>query len=513
MSKKVILADGGYTIRRIVELSFEGEEDYELITMDNGAELKEKLEVIKPQVVIVDVNLPDVNGYDICEYINTNENLKNINVILLKGSFEPVDENRISKLKYEEIIQKPFESNQFMETVKRVADKFTIPEPPSLPEEEDISNIDFNDSEDISFSDVKEELQKEDVNIDVNPDELTEDNADNNDVMPSEEITQGSLSEHEDKLIEENVDDVPINPFSEEKAEEKTVDDNNIVQENFSTVYKNNNADIIKDKDVGIENVSENIVTEEKVEEKIQENTNVEENLIEKDTIDEEISKEDGEIKEEPVVDRIEEEKSVEVPYEFGSSEDLSNEDTKQEIGKKDLLMETQDEDTFNKMDFISEEKNEIHEREILKTEEEKIKESSNQRVNTTVTESNLANELVEEDFSESIKDTQEKHEEIKDENVDKLNEIVSEEISEEKIDETFNVDTKKDIVSEEKEKTEEVITKFGDEISKEEVLNRIKGKLTDVVKEILWEVLPPIAEKIVKEEIERIREELSKLQ
>lgn len=525
MSKKVILADGSYTIRRIVELSFEGEEDYELITIDNGTELKEKLEVIKPHVVVVDVNLPEINGYDICEYINTNDTLNNIKVILLKGSFEPIDENRLGNLKYEEIIQKPFESNQFMETVKRVADKFVIPEPTSLPEEEDISNINFNDNEDISFSDVKEELEKDDVNIEVNPGELTEDN---NDVMPSEEITQGSLSEHEDKLIEDKVDEINSNPFSDEKL----VEEDNINQDNFNTVYKSDNeVDINKGKELDLESETESIDSEKKVDDNIQISTDIEDNTSEKEKMDKEFSEENVEINEEPIDEKIEEENVIEKPYEFGNSEDLSNEDTKQEIGKKDLLMDTQDEDTFDNMDFVSGDKIETKEDSELIQEKEKQEDISNINVkeeaeekeitdndeikeSTAEIETNIGSDILEEDFSGSINNLEEKEEDFKGkEEIFERKEIVTEEISEEKIDETFGVETKEDIVSEEKEKTEEVITKFGDEISKEEILDRIEGKLTEVVKEILWEVLPPIAEKIIKEEIERIREELSKLQ
>jgi len=526
MSKKVILADGSYTIRRIVELSFEGEDDYELITIDNGAELKEKLEVIKPHVVVVDVNLPDINGYDICEYINTNDNLNNIKVILLKGSFEPIDENRLGKLQYEEIIQKPFESNQFIETVKRIANKFTIPEPPSLPEEdisnEDISNIDFNDSEDISFSDVKEELEKEEVNIDVNPDEFTEDN---NDVMPSEEITQGSLSEHEDKLIEEQVDEVSSNPFSEEKV----VEEDDINQNNFNTVYKEDSEVAVNNEnEVGLKDDSENIVNQEVVNDNLTLDTNIEDNLVEREEQKEDISEEIVKDEVETHTEKIEDNTSGDVSYNIGNAEDLSNEDTKQEIGKKDLLMDTQDEDDLKGIDFGSGEKVDVSESNEFVEEKEKSEDIENVEINeekemidseeskegTAEIETNIGSNLVEEDFSSSINELDNKEEDIKQsEEFYEKKEIISEEISEDKIDETFGVEKQEEIVTDINKQVEQEVSKFGDEISKEEILNRIEGKLVDVVKEILWEVLPPIAEKIIKEEIERIREELSKLQ
>ena len=499
MSKKIILADGSYTIRRIVELSFEGEDDFELISIDNGAELKEKLGEISPHVVIVDVNLPDVSGYEICEYINGNDELKNIRVILLKGSFEPIDENRIAKLKYDEIIQKPFESNSFIETVKKIANNVNAVEPPSMPEEEDISNIGFGEEEDISFSDVKEELEKDEVGIDVNPDEISEDV--NNEVMPSEEITQGSLSEHEDKLIDEQKEE-KFNPFSENKKD-ITLDGEEKEEESFKTVYKEENIN-----EQNIENPLSEVQQEQEPEISI--------------------SKEEEEQKKEIKIDldgdSVEEEAYKKGVSEFAEDNDLSEEDTKQEIGKKDLLMDTQDEETFEKMDFNIPEKQETEEEINSEDVPDKMEEFSNlgnmdEEKEKFVEDTNAAledvkkvsvSDLVEEDFSEAISETTDS-EGIEAEEKDES--FISDDVSED-IDKTFGVEEKK-VIEEAGESvdTEKTITDFGDQISKEEILNRIESKLVDVVKEILWEVLPPIAERIIKEEIERIREELSKLQ
>ena len=94
MKKEAIfLADNSYTIRRIVELSFAEEENVELISFENGLNLKDKLLEIKPRVVLVDIKLPEFNGYETCKFINETEELKDTQVFLMKGGFEPTDEN------------------------------------------------------------------------------------------------------------------------------------------------------------------------------------------------------------------------------------------------------------------------------------------------------------------------------------------------------------------------------------------------------------------------------------
>ncbi len=124
MSKKVIvLADNSYTIRRIVELSFSEIENIEVRSFENGSGIKEKLLQLAPAVVIVDVKLPEFNGYDVCRFINETPTLKNCRVFLMKGSFEPVDNEMIKNLKYEDIITKPFDSNALVGVVMKIVNQ------------------------------------------------------------------------------------------------------------------------------------------------------------------------------------------------------------------------------------------------------------------------------------------------------------------------------------------------------------------------------------------------------
>ena len=45
--------------------------------------------------------------------------------------------------------------------------------------------------------------------------------------------------------------------------------------------------------------------------------------------------------------------------------------------------------------------------------------------------------------------------------------------------------------------------------IKKEEIIHKVEDTLTVAVKEILWEVVPPLAEKIIKEEIKKIKSDI----
>src|SRR5262245_3725733 len=54
--------------------------------------------------------MPSPDGYEVCRYVKTNEKLKHIPVMLLVGSFEPLNEAEARRVGADEILTKPFQS-------------------------------------------------------------------------------------------------------------------------------------------------------------------------------------------------------------------------------------------------------------------------------------------------------------------------------------------------------------------------------------------------------------------
>lgn len=110
MSKrKLLLADDSETVQKVVNLTFELE-GIEVITFGDGDSAMEQLSAVAPDVVLADVNMPGMSGYDICQSIKGNEATKNTPVILLVGSFEPFDEEKAMQVGADDYLTKPFQS-------------------------------------------------------------------------------------------------------------------------------------------------------------------------------------------------------------------------------------------------------------------------------------------------------------------------------------------------------------------------------------------------------------------
>lgn len=120
MSKrKLLLADDSITIQKVVNLTF-ADEDIEVITVGDGDAAMKKFAETAPDLVLADVNMPGLDGYQICETIKGDAATKNIPVILLVGSFEPFDEAKARQVGADDFLTKPFQS--IRQLVNRVSD-------------------------------------------------------------------------------------------------------------------------------------------------------------------------------------------------------------------------------------------------------------------------------------------------------------------------------------------------------------------------------------------------------
>ena len=114
--RKLLLADDSATIQKVIDLTF-ADEGVQVVAFGNGREAIENIEEIAPDVVLADVFMPLMNGYEVCRYIKENEKLKHIPVMLLVGSFEPFDEAEARRVGADDTLTKPFQS------IRRLIDK------------------------------------------------------------------------------------------------------------------------------------------------------------------------------------------------------------------------------------------------------------------------------------------------------------------------------------------------------------------------------------------------------
>src|SRR5512133_4381818 len=93
MGNRLLLADDSITIQKVVAIIFANEE-FELTVVDNGIAALEKAREVRPDVMLVDALMPGKSGYEVCEEVRRDPQLKGIPLLLLVGACEPFDEDK-----------------------------------------------------------------------------------------------------------------------------------------------------------------------------------------------------------------------------------------------------------------------------------------------------------------------------------------------------------------------------------------------------------------------------------
>jgi CheY-like chemotaxis protein len=116
MARKLLLADDSITIQKVVELIL-AEEGFEIKATNNGEEALAVIPSFKPDIILADIEMPKINGYQLSEKIKQDPLMRGIPVILLAGAFEPIDEELAKQVNADDFIIKPFESQELISKI------------------------------------------------------------------------------------------------------------------------------------------------------------------------------------------------------------------------------------------------------------------------------------------------------------------------------------------------------------------------------------------------------------
>ena len=119
MGARILVADDSVTIQKVVELTF-SKEDFVLTQARSGEEAIRKAKEIRPDLVLLDLVMPDMNGYDVCAALRTEPVLRSVPIIMLAGTFESFDRQRGAQAGANDVITKPFESQVLVGKVKQL---------------------------------------------------------------------------------------------------------------------------------------------------------------------------------------------------------------------------------------------------------------------------------------------------------------------------------------------------------------------------------------------------------
>jgi CheY-like chemotaxis protein len=116
MGKKILIVDDEPDLLRVTCFRLE-RSGYRVFSAVNGQEALERVEKESPDLVLLDIKLPLMEGPDVCLHIKKDERLKHIPVILFTASAQGIGE-KVSACGAQGYIIKPFSAEELLEKIK-----------------------------------------------------------------------------------------------------------------------------------------------------------------------------------------------------------------------------------------------------------------------------------------------------------------------------------------------------------------------------------------------------------
>ena len=117
--KKILVVDDDPYILMSLEFLMK-KNGYQVMVARNGTEAMDSVNSIRPDLVLLDIMMPDVDGYSICKYIKSKKELRDIHVIFVSAKTKDADIRKGLQLGAALYISKPFSTRDLMKQVNEL---------------------------------------------------------------------------------------------------------------------------------------------------------------------------------------------------------------------------------------------------------------------------------------------------------------------------------------------------------------------------------------------------------
>lgn len=109
MSKRILVIDDEYPLRRVIQLALKMTAGWEVLTAGSGQEGIDKAETERPDAILLDVMMPEMDGPATLAHLRANKFTQHIPIVLLTAKVQVADQQRFTQLGVATVIVKPFE--------------------------------------------------------------------------------------------------------------------------------------------------------------------------------------------------------------------------------------------------------------------------------------------------------------------------------------------------------------------------------------------------------------------
>lgn len=124
MAKKVLIVDDNAANRDLLVDVLERFRPYgvEILSADNGSQALEIIEREAPDLVLLDIMMPQMSGYEVCQRIKANPALAGVYIIMVSAKTQQEDRRQAVQVGANEYVTKPFDIGLIRERVQAILD-------------------------------------------------------------------------------------------------------------------------------------------------------------------------------------------------------------------------------------------------------------------------------------------------------------------------------------------------------------------------------------------------------
>ena len=120
--KKILVVDDELDMLMVIKLRLEAS-GYEVITATDGLEGLNTARRVRPDLIVLDIMLPKMNGYKVARFLKFDEEYKDIPIVMLTALSGSEDRSTGIETGADAYLTKPFETQQLLDAVKSFLEK------------------------------------------------------------------------------------------------------------------------------------------------------------------------------------------------------------------------------------------------------------------------------------------------------------------------------------------------------------------------------------------------------
>uniref|UniRef100_A0A7C6EAS2 Response regulator n=1 Tax=candidate division WOR-3 bacterium TaxID=2052148 RepID=A0A7C6EAS2_UNCW3 len=122
VKKKILLIEDELNVLELVKHRLE-ENNYIVETAEDGYSALTKVRIFQPDLIILDLMLPKIDGYTVCRLLKCNDQFKHIPIIMFTARTNPDDERRGMECGADAYVPKPFEPKILLDRIQGLLQK------------------------------------------------------------------------------------------------------------------------------------------------------------------------------------------------------------------------------------------------------------------------------------------------------------------------------------------------------------------------------------------------------